>query len=86
MTVDCVGHVRTATVHLFIPINFTARNVGSDKESKYNWAKFIVMAFVPLTGFYIIVVLFHINTNSPVMHGLVLFAQFISAPAHCRLL
>ena len=58
----------------------------SDEESKYNWAKFIAMAFVPLTGFYIIVVLFHINANSPEMHDFVLFAQFISAPAHCRLL
>ena len=58
----------------------------SDTESKYNWAVFIVVAFIPLTIFYIFVVLFKFNANSPHLHGLVLFAQIMGAPANIRAL
>ena len=58
----------------------------SEVESKYNWAKFIAMAFIPLTGFYILLVLLKINANSPKLHGLVFFAQLISSPANSRMI
>ena len=58
----------------------------SDTESKYNWAIFIAVAFIPLTFFYIFVVLFKFNANSPHLHGFVFFAQIIGAPANIRAL
>ena len=58
----------------------------SDTESKYNWAVFIAVAFIPLTIFYIFVVIFKFDANSPHLHGLVLFTQIIGAPANIRAL
>ena len=58
----------------------------SDAESKYNWAIFIAVAFIPLTAFYIFVILFKFNVNSPHLHGFVFFAQIIGAPANIRAL
>ena len=55
-------------------------------ESKYNWAKFMAVALIPLTVFYIFVLLFKFNANSPPLHGFVLFAQIIGAPANVRAL
>ena len=52
----------------------------SHVESKFNILKFIVVAFVPLTAFYLIVVLFKFNANSPQLHGFTLCAQLISTP------
>ena len=58
----------------------------SDAESKYNWVIFIAVAFIPLTAFYIFVILCKFNVNSPHLHGFVLFAQIIGAPANIRAL
>ena len=57
----------------------------SDAESKYNWAVFIPVAFIPLTFFYIFVVLFKFNANSPALHGFVLFAQMFASPIYTRI-
>ena len=58
----------------------------SDTESMYNWAIFTAVAFIPLTVFYMFVVLFKFNANSPNLHGFVFFAQIIGAPANIRAL
>ena len=58
----------------------------SETESKYNWIKFIAMAFIPLTAFYIFVLFFKFNANSPPLQGFVCFAQVISMPATLRVL
>ena len=44
------------------------------------------MAFIPLTAFYIFVILCKFNANSPHLHGFVFFAQIIGAPANIRAL
>ena len=54
-------------------------------ESKRNWAVFIVVAFVPLTFFYIFVILFKFNANSPTLHGFVLFAQLFASSIATRI-
>ena len=56
----------------------------SDTENKYNILKFIGVAFLPLTVFYFVVVLFKFNANSPKLHGFILFAQLASAPFTVR--
>ena len=50
-----------------------------------NWWKFILVAFVPLTFFYFLVVVFNINVTSSRLHGVVWFSQSISAPELVRL-
>ena len=57
----------------------------SDEESKYNWVKFIAMAFIPLTGFYFFIVLFKFNANSPRLHSFVLFTQIITCSFNIRM-
>ena len=51
-----------------------------------NWWKYIVVAFLPLTIFYFVVMFFKINATSSHLHGYVLFAQGISLPAFVRIL
>ena len=58
----------------------------SDTESKYNWAIFIAVAFIPLTLFYAFVVLFKFNANSPPLNAFVFFAQFTANPANIRIM
>ncbi len=58
----------------------------SEAESKYNWAIFIAVAFIPLTLFYIIVILFKFNVNSPSLNAFVFFGQIIANPANIRIL
>ena len=57
----------------------------TNADSKYNWAKFVAVAFIPLTGFYIFVVMFKFNSNSPKLHCLVLFAHLTTNPANIRI-
>ena len=51
----------------------------SDTQSRHNILKFIGVAFIPLTLFYFIVVLFKFNANSPELHGFLNFAHFCSS-------
>ena len=48
------------------------------------WWKYILVAFLPLTVLYVIVVTFRINATSPVMNGFVLVSQIISTPYQIR--
>ena len=49
-----------------------------------NWWKFILIGFLPLTFFYIFIVLFNINVTSSRLHGVVFFSQGLSMPALVR--
>ena len=49
-----------------------------------NWIKYIVVAYVPLTIFYIVVLLFKINIPSSRLQGYVLFCQIFSSPIILR--
>ena len=53
-------------------------------DYKYNWLKYIAIAFLPLTVFYIIVVLFRITITSGSMNGFVLASQIMACPAQAR--
>ena len=50
----------------------------------YNWLKFIAAAFIPLTLFYFVVVLFRINAANPYLYGFITFNQVIAAPINLR--
>ena len=51
-----------------------------------NWWKFILAGFIPLTFFYIFVIVFNINVTSSRLHGVVWFSQALSMPALVRLI
>ena len=55
------------------------------KDYKYNWLKYIAVAFLPLTVFYIIVILFRISVTSGAMNGYVLMCQLLTTPMNVRL-
>ena len=49
------------------------------------WWKYIAVAFLPLTVFYIMVIIFRISATSPALNGFVLVSQIFSMPTHLRL-
>ena len=51
-----------------------------------NWLLFILLAFVPLTIFYIIILLLNINVASSSLHAFVLFCQLVSSPPFARVI
>ena len=51
------------------------------KSFKYGWIKFITVAFLPLTVFYILVIIFRISATSSTLNGYVLVNQIIATPA-----
>ena len=54
-------------------------------HGRANWWKFVFSAFLPLTIFYFIVVLFKLNVTSSQLHGFIYYSQAISIPASARL-
>ena len=55
-------------------------------DGNKNWWKFILAGFVPLTFFYMFIVVFNINITSSRLHGVVWFSQVVSVPAFARIL
>ena len=53
-------------------------------NNNFNWFKFIAVAFIPLTVFYFIVILFRINATNPYMYGFITFNQFVGSPIFLR--
>ena len=49
-----------------------------------NWTKYVVMAFLPLTIFFVIVIIFRIRATSGRLNMLILVGQTISAPVILR--
>ena len=50
------------------------------KDYKYNWLKYIAVAFLPLTLFYIVVIVFRVSASSGVLNGYILVCQILTAP------
>ena len=44
-------------------------------SGKSNWWRFVLVAFLPLTVFYFVILLFKINVTSSHLHGFVYFSQ-----------
>ena len=59
-------------------------NCTNCSNTKFNEVKFIGAAFIPLTVFYLFVVFFKFNANSPALQAYILGAQMIGAPVVCR--
>ena len=64
--------------------SYDLRCVANCTSQRFNIAKFVGAAFIPLTFFYLFVVFFKFNANSPALQAFILGAQLIGAPAVCR--
>ena len=53
---------------------------------KHNWIKYMLMAYLPLTIFYLIVLFFRLNALSASMNAFIFVCQIISSPAVMSLL
>ena len=51
-----------------------------------HWIEYIVVAYVPLTAFFLVVTVFHISAPSPSMNAFVLLSQLGTAPIQMRIL
>ena len=51
------------------------------EDFKYGWLKFITAAFLPLTVFYILVIVFRISGTSSTLNGFVLVSQIMGTPS-----
>ena len=54
-------------------------------NSKYNWLKFVIAAYVPLTVFFIAVISIGISASSPQLDAFVVYSQTIASPANVRM-
>ena len=45
-----------------------------------NWLKYIAIAYLPLTVFYLLVILFRISATSPRLHGYITTCQILTSP------
>ena len=53
-------------------------------HSHYGWIKYIAAAFLPLTVFYVLVIVFRISATSSKLNGFVLVSQLYATPAIVR--
>ena len=73
-----------ATVHgLVLSYNLSCVKCPDGQK---NWWKFILVGFVPLTFFYLFVVIFNINVTSSRLHGVIWFSKALSMPSFVRLI
>ena len=48
---------------------------------KYNWLKYLMMAYAPLTVFFFVIIIFRVSALSASMNAFIFFCQIISCPA-----
>ena len=53
---------------------------------KYNWVKYLAIIYLPLTLFYILVIIFRFNAMSASMNSLILICQIAGSPAAMSIL
>ena len=53
---------------------------------RYNWLKYLMMAYAPLTVFFFVVIIFRVNALSGSMNAFIFICQIISCPAAMSLL
>ena len=63
-------------------------NIECVKCTNYstNWLRYIAVAFLPLTIFYVIIVVFRISASTPKLRCLILVSQIAAMPGHLRYL
>ena len=65
--------------HLPSPYSYQL-NCAHCSNYKYNWLKYLLMAYLPSTVFYLVVIFFRFNALSASMNAFFFFSQIISFP------
>ena len=68
----------------FSAYSYNMKCVQCSRSVFMNWIIYVCVAFLPLTGFFIFVLVFRISATSPKWDGYILLAQYISAPSNVR--
>ena len=55
-------------------------------DYKYNWIKYIAIAYIPLTIFFLVVIIFRFNAMSPSVTSFIIVCQILSCPATSSLI
>ena len=55
-------------------------------HTHHNWLKYMAVAFLPLTVFMIIILVFRVSVSSPKLHALVFALQNLVAPVNVRIM
>ena len=63
--------------------SYSLRCVQCD-DFKYGWIKFIAIAFLPVTVFYLLVIIFRISATSSTLNGFIFVSQTIATPPMIR--
>ena len=82
----CVDHLtamglcvdNALKVMVYIPVYSYDLSCVECTDYKYNWLKYMAVAYGPLTVFYFIIIIFRISANSGSMIGYVTISQMVS--------
>ena len=55
-------------------------------DSHYNWIEYVTAAFVPLTVFYVIILMCRVSATSPQLYAFVTFSQITAISANVRII
>ena len=55
------------------------------KDSRYNWFKFIIEAFLPLTVFFVFIISTGVSASSPTLDAFIVFSQTVASAANVRM-
>ena len=64
--------------------SYNMKCVQCSRSVFINWMIYVCVAFLPLTGFFIFVLVFRISATSPKWDGYILLAQYMASPSNVR--
>lgn len=80
------GSCNTSFYPQLYSFNYTCINADKCKGKYREWLKYIFVAYVPLTVFYLIVLFFRINVTTSYLHAYIFFCQAITMPLLLRVI
>ena len=72
--------------HYPLVYSYDMRCINCTHADVNNWLKYISSAFLPLTVFFVFVLVSGISATSPQLEAFILFAQIVSTPANVRMI
>ena len=64
--------------------SYNMKCVQCSRSVFMNWMIYMCVAFLPLTGFFIFILVFRISATSPKWDGYILLAQYMTSPSNVR--
>ena len=64
--------------------SYELKCIACHVHNHYNWVKFVAVAFIPLTFFYFVIILFRVDATSPYLYGFITLNQALASPIYLR--